>query len=632
MRSRAIARLSVALSLGLIGMLASACHEEGSISVHALRFKGNTTFSSAQLKAILATQENGMFPWSPRHYFDRAAFEADGRRIQAYYADRGYDHVRILSTDVQVNQERSTVDLTLTLDEGEPTIVDEVRFDGFESLPADADNALRHGPLTAGSPRDRAQIKTSRDLAVQQFKEHGYALGHVDAAERPSQTTGHVIVTFRGFSGEALAFGEPVITGLEQVEPSVVTRELTFKPGDPYRESRLSRMQRRLSAMELFGVANVTPDLDAVSQGRVPIRVTVAEAPLRQLRFGLGYGSEDRVRTSFNWRHNNFFGGARQALVTAKASYLERGVSMTLTEPHLSTLPFSLEVTATAWRVRQLTYDSQTYGGRVSLSFRSQGRRDASHLLVRYNGKLSYRNEYLRYGVTADALADVGSRAELIALGLNPITGRGSGTLAEIEFDGERGAVDTPANPTKGLVGSVHFGHAAPWLGGVYRFNEVRAEAKAYQPIGRMVLTGRARMGVLSAANPSEVPFSQLYFLGGASSLRGWGRYEVSPLDTEGQPVGGRSLVEMSTEAHFRVNTKLSVVGFLDSGSVGGQDWNLGRLKLFSDVGPGLRYHTPIGVIRADVGFQLNHIPGLAVNGQAERRQWRAHFTIGEAF
>ena len=50
------------------------------------------------------------------------------------------------------------------------------------------------------------------------------------------------------------------------------------------------------------------------------------------------------------------------------------------------------------------------------------------------------------------------------------------------------------------------------------------------------------------------------------------------------------------------------------------------------DVGPGLRYQTPIGPIRVDLGYQLNPIPGLLVNGKPEARQFRFHFSIGQAF
>jgi outer membrane translocation and assembly module TamA len=49
-------------------------------------------------------------------------------------------------------------------------------------------------------------------------------------------------------------------------------------------------------------------------------------------------------------------------------------------------------------------------------------------------------------------------------------------------------------------------------------------------------------------------------------------------------------------------------------------------------VGPGLRYQTPIGPLRFDVGYQLNPEPGLLVNGEPQQRRWRMHFSVGQAF
>ena len=76
----------------------------------------------------------------------------------------------------------------------------------------------------------------------------------------------------------------------------------------------------------------------------------------------------------------------------------------------------------------------------------------------------------------------------------------------------------------------------------------------------------------------------------------------------------------------------LSAVAFVDAGNVWPTAWDINVNDLRYDVGPGLRYKTPIGPIRVDVGYQLNRIDGLLVNGKPEPRRWRVHFSIGQAF
>ena len=128
-----------------------------------------------------------------------------------------------------------------------------------------------------------------------------------------------------------------------------------------------------------------------------------------------------------------------------------------------------------------------------------------------------------------------------------------------------------------------------------------------------------------------SVPFFKRYFLGGSTSVRGWGRYELSPLTETGQPIGGLSVVERPARCG-PVRHKLSAVAFVDAGSVGRTPWHLDPGGFRVAVGPGIRYDTPIGPVRFDVGYQLNPIPGLLVDGKPEDRPWRAHISIGQAF
>ena len=127
------------------------------------------------------------------------------------------------------------------------------------------------------------------------------------------------------------------------------------------------------------------------------------------------------------------------------------------------------------------------------------------------------------------------------------------------------------------------------------------------------------------------MPFFKRVFLGGADSLRGWGRYEVSPL-SGGLPLGGFTMLVGSAELRGNLTGNLGAVAFLDVGNVWSTTWRVYLNDLRYDVGPGLRYDTPIGPVRVDFGYQLNPIPGLLVDGTPQTRRWRVHFSIGQAF
>ncbi len=172
-------------------------------------------------------------------------------------------------------------------------------------------------------------------------------------------------------------------------------------------------------------------------------------------------------------------------------------------------------------------------------------------------------------------------------------------------------------------------------MGGDFDYREVSAEGRYYQALGKRVVAAvRGRAGSIDSSGSEEelVPFFKRYFLGGSTNLRGWGRYEVSPLSGSGLPIGGQTFVNFSTEVRFPVVGNFAAVLFLDGGNVWTNPWDFNLNDLRYDVGPGLRYNTPIGPVRLDVGFQLNPIPGLQVNGAEQKRPLRAHFSIGQAF
>jgi outer membrane protein assembly complex protein YaeT len=621
---------------GLLGLallvLALGCHEGRDVKVASLQISGNDAIPSKQLTRVLATRKSGWLPWATKHYFDRAEFDADLRRIENFYADRGYPHAKVTGVDVQFNDARDAVRLTIRIVEGAPLIVDFIRLEGFDALPERVRTGIAAAPIATGVPRDRTTVQATRDLGGRLLRNDGYPLGEVDVVEEPLPIADRVGLVVRAKPGAPMVFGEVGIVGLESVQENIVRRELAFVPGQVYREAQVIRTQRRLSRLELFDFTTVAPRPEDAASGQMPIRVTVAEGPPRRLKLGAGYGAEDRVRGLVQWTHVNFTGGARQAGVEAKWSYIDRGARLTFAEPHLFRPDLSLRVTGQAWRTNQVTYDSQTYGGVATVTYRRERGALQTNNMARYEVRGGYAYEYLRYGVVQTALDDLSTREDRIALGLDPETGRAVGTLASLFAGITRNAVDRPAEPTRGTTVSMQVEQAASWLAGTYQFTEVLAEARVYRPLGPAHFSARARFGTLGATDPLTVPFSRRYFLGGSSSLRGWGRFQVSPLSQTGLPVGGRSMMEFSGEMRFPIRGRLSGAAFVDAGNVWAGDWEAHPGDLRWSVGPGLRFETPIGPVRADFGFQLTPIAGLVINGTPEARRWRLHFSIGPPF
>jgi outer membrane protein assembly complex protein YaeT len=614
-------------------MLGAACDEEGSIKVKSIDFEGTKGIETGQLKGALATKESSWLPWGAKKYFDRSRFDADLKRIQAFYADHGFPDARVQSVDVQMNDEKNAVSITVHVFEGEPVIVDEVRFEGLDVLPEWLVRRLRrNAPLQAGAPLDRQAFAATREAVVGAFRDRGYPYATVAAEEqRPSPGAKRLVAVYRATPGAPATFGSVEIAGNASVEPEVIQRQLAFKPGDPYRISRLQESQRRLYNLELFEFANVETLRGDEQPAQVPTRVTVAEGKHRRFNFGVGYGSEEKARVDARWRHANFFGGARTAGIGGRWSSLDRGVKGDITEPYFLKPHLSLGFSGQAWKTREVLYSADTVGGRVTLRHQADAR-------ARNTWSVTFVDEYQKSTASEEALANPEFRDDLIALGLDPVDGQQAGTLIGFEFDLTRNTTRNLLDARQGYYAALHLEQAGGWLPGSYDFYLISIDLRQYTSFGRrLVLANRLQAGGIDGigrgltVDPSRLPFSRRYFLGGSTSLRGWGRLEVSPL-SGGLPIGGLSMLEMNSELRLAASRNFSVVAFIDAGNAWEDPWQYELGDLRAAVGPGLRYRTPIGPVRADLGYQLTPIEGLLVDGEPEKRRWRVHFSIGQAF
>ncbi|HJZ72168.1 MAG TPA: BamA/TamA family outer membrane protein [Vicinamibacterales bacterium] len=646
-------RLPAVLGFVLVIASAAACKDEGTITVHSLKFNGVEAVDESRLRNALATKSSSRLPFSKKKYFDRSRFDEDLKRIQAFYADRGYPEARVTGFDVKLNDKQDAVDVTLNISEGDPVNVSAITFTGFDVIPPDhLDTMKKEVPLKVGQPRDRQLVVTTHEMALNELKDHGYPYAKVSTQE-DNASSKEAALTFTADPGTLAYFGPIQIQGNKSVSDRVIQRQLTFKPGDLYRRSVVQDSQRRLYGLELFQFANIEPQTgdqkpqqppasdesgdpnQPVPQAQpapsdqpdeIPMRVTVAEGNHQRVNFGVGYGSEEKARIDSEYHHLNFLGGARTAGVHARWSSLDRGLRLDFNQPYFYAPHFSLGAEGQHWLTFTPAYRSVTTGARATLTHRQSQQTSWS---------VSINGEHDSSSVEPVVLENPKLFTSLIALGLNPLTGEQNGTLNSVGFDFQHSTADNLLNAHRGYQVAFHLEQAGEILPGTFKFTAWSADGRHYLPIsGSLTLASRLQLGNLRPAfgDDTLVPFGKRYFLGGATTIRGWGRYEVSPLSPDGFPIGGDSMLAFTEELRAIIHGNFGAVLFLDGGNAWAETLGFDLRDLRYAVGPGLRYQTPIGPIRFDFGWQLNPIPGLKVDGEPQTRRWRIHFSIGQAF
>ncbi|HEX5109806.1 MAG TPA: BamA/TamA family outer membrane protein [Vicinamibacterales bacterium] len=621
--------LPVAVMLLATGQTAA----DQDVEVKSLDFAGVRHVEVSRLRAVLVTRASGWLPWAEKQIFDRVAFEADLKRVVAFYRDRGYREARVVSHDLNSTDDHG-VRILITVDEGEPTLIERVALEGFEVLGDEAADLPGELSIGAGKPLDVTDIQASREHAVNALREQGHPAAVVKVQERDVADR-RAIVTLVAEPGLRANYGEIEVTGAVRVSDDLIRRHLEYSVGEVFRASDLQQSQRVISRVELFDFVRVEAVNPDPKSDVIKTRVTVTEGKTRRITLSGGYGTEEKLRGEFNWKHVNFFGGGRTLGTQARYSSLSRGVRVQLGEPYFLTSRYSSRITGEWWYEDEPAYVVESKGGRMTVSRTFRPRRPPRRRQVETKLETTYLNEYENYRISEEALGDPASRDDLIALGLDPDTGEGEGTLSAVAVDLSHANVDNLFDVHSGYQLGLHFEAAGDVFGGSYTYYETTATARYYTTIpGRAVVAGRLRVSTFAGPDPidQEVPFFKRYFLGGATSLRGWGRFEVSPLNETGATIGGLAALEVSGEVRFPILGRLGGVVFVDSGNAWTEAGALQIDSLRTNAGLGLRYLSPVGPIRFDYGYQLTPIDGLLVNGEPESRHWRVHFSIGQAF
>jgi outer membrane translocation and assembly module TamA len=183
---------------------------------------------------------------------------------------------------------------------------------------------------------------------------------------------------------------------------------------------------------------------------------------------------------------------------------------------------------------------------------------------------------------------------------------------------------DDPINARRGTFTSVAFDYAAQRLGSDVSNRKLLIQQFVFVPVGRIVLASRALGGYAFGKDPLQ--FADRFRAGGATSVRGYGEDSLGPLDADRLPAGGDRLVILNQEARFPIYRWANGVVFADAGNI----FEKGQPASFSDlkigVGFGLRFDTPVGLIRGDVAFPQSSLGA----DRTTRTRW--YFGFGHIF
>lgn len=385
-----------------------------------------------------------------------------------------------------------------------------------------------------------------------------------------------------------------------------------WEAGDLYQRSDEDDLRRAILATGLVGSVTLTPvevTPPAGGQpGMVDIAAAITRAPVRTLAGNIGYGTEEGIRVEGSWEHRNLFPPEGALRVRGIVGTQEQLAGVTFRKNNFTGRDKILTVDAFLSTIDYAAYDART----ISLVGTFER---VSTLLFQ---------KPLGWSVGLELVAT--QESELDANGV--AMPRETYFVAALPLYAQLDTSDDLLDPTEGWRLGGRLSGEVSSTGGAERFYlRSQADASYYEQVGEnVVLAGRLRLASIPGAPLEAIAPSRRLYAGGGGSVRGYGYRQIGPLNNIGDPIGGRSLTEVSVEARIRtglMDGTISVVPFIDAGTVG-SDPVPGFASIKFGAGVGLRYHTGFGPLRLDVAVPLN--PGPNDNWVA------VYVALGQAF
>ena len=552
--------------------------------VRWLHISGHRAIWGSELKALMVTRTSPWYdflPWIHAYRYDPLILVSDMEKLRAYYRDLGYLAVSVHSIVEQLSADEIGLEIQIT--EGPLTRISRASVIGGE----DIENAF--GQLE-GKPLSSDLVNKSVSEAISGLRNKGYAF--VRAEVETTTVEQQVELVLKLVPGPVCSVGVVQISGHNAMAENTILRGLTFKPGDQFSEEALQNSQYLLYRAGVFRSVALGLADSAAHDNRVDVALRVSERPFRTLRVGTGYDTDEDLWASGAWTHRNFGGDFRQFKLSGRVSGKNREAVIGLRQAHFRGSRNWLNLGGFVQRERQAAFVQEEVGGNISLE-RNLTR--ATDVITQVSG-----------GVV-DFSAD------------SAFTEMKVGLLMDTR--------DDIFDPQSGMLAQFTVRERGRFFRSDSEFLQATAEGRWFRRMPlRSVLALRVQGGVIfELGKAGSVPNVERFFAGGLNSVRGWGVNELGPKDDQGEPTGGLSRVEMSMEVRTQIFFTLGTAIFVDIGNVDAKSgaFNLGSLKYA--VGAGLRYLSPVGPVRFDVGYRLS-------DDNTVEKRIQYHISLGQAF
>jgi outer membrane protein insertion porin family len=620
--------------------------------VKTVDFRGNEHFGRDDLiRQVLVKPRRFLLS---RGKFSDKLLRQSVMGITAFYKNLGYQDVKV---DPDVVDREPEVYITFQITEGSQTVVDNLTIQGNSNI-ANSELSPRGGlRLRTGQPFSPKALADDRTHIMAAYFDRGFLNAEFDSVVTRSSNDPHrVDVTYRITEKKQVHVSEVILLGNGRTRASLTKKTANITPETPLSQRAMLAGESALHDLGVFDWESVDSRRPITDQGSEDVLVKLHEAGRNEITYGFGLQVARRggnvpsgtvalpglppvtggapnftaaektfasPRGSVTFTRYNLRGLAESASASLLISRLDQRALLTYTDPHFRGSSWSSLISASIER----TTENPTFAARLA---------EGSWQLEKPLNKDKTRRIQLRYRFGRTILSDL-----LIPGLVLPEDQRLR--LSTLSATWIRDTRDKPLDASRGFYQTLDFGITPKALGSSANFARFLGQTSYYKAFGPTVWANRITLGLAkSFGSSSDVPTSERFFSGGETTLRGFPINGAGPQRTVPAcsnpadpstcvnlqvPVGGRQLFILNSELRFPLGIKegLGAAVFYDGGNVYSAISFSRFIQDYSNtVGIGLRYKTPIGPVRLDIGRNLNPVTGVKAT--------QFYITLGQAF
>lgn len=519
---------------------------------------------------------------APRWRIKRRLRNAD-EQIRAALRALGYYRPQISK---QLHWGQDCWQATIEVKPGEPVRVNTLRLDIQGAAAGDeAFRALRKElPIREGMPLHHGQYESLKQRLLSLATERGYFEARYTRARvevDPDRLSAHIDLAFD--SGPRFRIGAIEI-GEQPYAASLLNRLVKLKEGQEYSAEALQQTYRSLADSGYFDRVEVTPGIDRLQDGRVPVQIQLEARKRHSYRIGFGLSSD--LGPGFSGEYEN-------RRITSTGHQLGLKLSLSTVQSDVG-VEYRIPLYESRWHSLNLQ-------GGFSYEDTNETRSDIFTAAARLKGKRGAWSETAFVELQQETSFVEGREFDSLLL------------MPGLHW--ERRRVDDLLRPRAGKHVELEVRGAAEGILSDTSFLRAKTRAKYLRPLGKGTGSVRLELGTVQTDAFDQLPTSLRFFAGGDQSVRGYEYESLAPRDADGDLAGGAHLVVASLEYEHPVGKDWGVAVFADTGNA----FDAFDEGLKTGVGAGVRWYSPVGPVKVDVGFPQDDVGD----------SFRIHFSFG---